>query len=310
MTEERAYNRAGDLIWTLQLTTPTTGHYTDKRGYIRSQAGSGAAYVDLTWSAEGFRQEYRFRDRNGKPQPNEHGVFGVRQELDEGGLPLRKTWLDADDHPMLSKYGFAGWTATYNALGEIVASDLFDRDGKPTLNVEGYSRVTIAYDDSGNLSGQAYFDRDGKPTLHKDGYSSVEVSYDEHGDRTRVTYLDRDGKPTLHKQGYAGFTQRTMREATSLRKPIGIGRANPRCTSSVIPACSAPTTTTGTSPRKRTWTATASRRRTATASPGGHKRTTRMAISSKLLCLIEPTGRRGTGKGTRALPANTTSSAG
>jgi hypothetical protein len=239
--KETAFDRWGNVIWTLHYTTPETAHYTDSRGFPRSRTGSGAAYVAFTWSAAGFEQEVHFLDHNGNAHPDDEGAFGIRRRHDDRGLVVEETWLDSryeptwnkiqkfttvrttydkdgnkseqawfgpDDKPVLLADGYARETNHHDEHGNATEQAFFGLDGKPALHKNGYTRSEKKYDERGNLIEQAYFGRDGKPALHKNGYTRVEKKYDERGNLTEQTYFSLDDRRMLHKNGYARLTNR------------------------------------------------------------------------------------------------------
>src|SRR5205823_5009259 len=70
-------------------------------GLPEARARSRAQYLQLSWTAEGFEQEVRFLDDEGKPMPDDGHIYGVRKEHDEQGLLVRLTYLDSNGQPAL-----------------------------------------------------------------------------------------------------------------------------------------------------------------------------------------------------------------
>ncbi len=201
--EEVTYDRAGQVVWAFQYTSPTSGFFKDARGFPRPRAGSGAVYVAIDWTPDGLEKEIRYLDRDNHPTPGRDGVYGQRQEFDERGLPVRITFLDAAGRPALNKFGWATITWQFDERGNLVRDDLLDLDGRPTLCKEVLtSRSTYTHDAQGNDIETAYFGTDGRPTLHKDGNHLLRNKYDERGNAVEWAYFGTDGKPTLYKNGY------------------------------------------------------------------------------------------------------------
>ncbi|HZT82975.1 MAG TPA: protein kinase, partial [Gemmataceae bacterium] len=198
VTEEVAHDRAGDVAWVFHYTTPNTGHFTDKMGFVRARAGSGAASVEFLRSPEGFDEEVRYLDGNGNRRPDRDGVHGKRFELDERGLPVRIRLLGPNDQPVRCKDGYAEVSRRYDGLGNLVEEAWFDLDGKPAVNrATGAARVTYRYDERGNPVEEAYFGVDGRLTRNKDGFVRGMLAFDDRGNVVEAALFDAEGKPDL-----------------------------------------------------------------------------------------------------------------
>ena len=236
--------RSARLRLALRLPTgrPTeaTAFYIDHNGLPQARSGSGAAYVKIVRSEQGFDREIRYFDIQGHPQPNENGVFGERREIDlKTGLLVSYTDLGPDGkEPMLRKEGYASARFTYDPRGNNTEETYFDAQGRPTRNKDGFAKATVKYDEWGNHEG-AYFDEQGRPTRNKVGYAKVDCqvrrvgqhhrggllrrqgrshtgqgwesqptrgAYDERGNVTEEACFDEQGRPTRHKDGYAKVT--------------------------------------------------------------------------------------------------------
>jgi hypothetical protein len=204
--EERALDRSGRRVWALHYTQETTGYFTDPRGFIRPRTGSGAAYVSLVWSEEGWESEIRYLDRDGKPQPSAEGSFGERRQFDSRGLVVERTNLGYDGRATPHRQGWTTACSAYDSQGNKTEEAYLDAAGKPALHKDGYARITRAYDDWGNQRETAYFDGDGRPALCREGYAREAILHDPQGNRVEWAWFDRDGKPTLHEAGYARTT--------------------------------------------------------------------------------------------------------
>jgi hypothetical protein len=205
-----ARNKSGHVVWTIHMTVTgkekSTGHYTDANGIIRSRSGRGAAYLVRSWSPEGFNTEIRFLDRNGKPQPNDEGIFGKRKVHNRQGLIAEYIFLGPEGEPALHRDGYSRFTQTFDERGNVTVVALFGLDGRPALHRLGFSRMTRAYDAYDNQIEEAYQDTVGRPTLQRDGYAKVKLAYDRHGNRTEWRYLDVHGRPALHRNNYVRRT--------------------------------------------------------------------------------------------------------
>jgi tRNA A-37 threonylcarbamoyl transferase component Bud32 len=232
LTKEIAFDRRGEVVWAFVYTTPNTAHYVDKRGYPLTRVGSGAAYVEFTWSADGFPTEMHYQDSHGRRRPDRNGIYGIRQEFDSRGLPLRKIFLDRKDRPMVGKELYAqdvkvydrlgNWTrwtclgahgepvrdrtfrihsATHrhDAAGNTIECAHYGVDGKPCMDYQGAVKILFAFNDQGDHIEMAYLGLDGKPVLTSGGYARVRVTHDDHGNDLALTYFGLDGRPTSGK---------------------------------------------------------------------------------------------------------------
>jgi serine/threonine protein kinase len=206
LAEEVACDRAGAALWRLQYTTPETAHYTDRAGFVQPRAQSGAAYVGLTWSPEGFLQQVRYFDHAGKPQPNGEGSFGEHYDLDGRGLAVRVTNLGADGKPAAHPDGYVSIRKTYDDAGNVTETAYLGPDDRPALHRNGYHRIVRRYDDHGNETESAYYGLDGKPALHRSGYHKDTTAYDESAGVISTAYLGVDGAPVTGRLGFARIT--------------------------------------------------------------------------------------------------------
>jgi tRNA A-37 threonylcarbamoyl transferase component Bud32 len=233
LTQEVAHDHIGNVIWAFHYTTPTTGHYTDSQGFPCPRANSGAAYVKLVYSNEGFEQEVRYLDSDGNPRADRNRLFGERRELDQRGLPVKITEFYAageprgnenyavktydsqgnliDSHtfdsrgtPRLDSEGVASARSTYDSFGNLLESRFFDVGQKPALCTDGYARVAYKYDDRGNQIEEAYFGLMDELVMNKkEGFAMLKASYDDRGYLSGTEYFDQTGKPAPIKDGYA-----------------------------------------------------------------------------------------------------------
>jgi serine/threonine protein kinase len=201
LAEEIAYDRAGEVVWSIQYDTLTTAHYKDRRGIIRARAGTGAAYVQLAWSPQGFLQEVRYLDRDGKPQANADGSFGEHYLLDERGLVAEVTNLDENGDPAAHRDGYVHVANGYDADGNLVEKRYLGPKGELVPTKKGYARLTQEYDPHGNPVKESYFGPDGKSVLQQAGYASRTRRYDDRGDPVKESYFGLDG-PVLSQLGF------------------------------------------------------------------------------------------------------------
>jgi serine/threonine protein kinase len=234
VTRVVARAKTGRSVWTLHFTSPTTAHYTDRRGFPRPRAGSGAAYVRFVWSKEGWPREVWYLDPTGRRKPDRNGVYGEKREYDRRGHLTRLTYVDRRGRPARSKDRVAGFRASYDERGNRtgvaffgvtgrpavfqngahrwqtrfdrwgnpVEERYFDTAGKPVGIQGGLARVVFRYDARGNQVEETYFGPADRPALHPLGYHRAELRYDDRGNPRVLAYFDRQGRPTLTIAGY------------------------------------------------------------------------------------------------------------
>ncbi|MDG3005397.1 S1 family peptidase [Paludisphaera mucosa] len=205
LVEESARDRMGEVVWSLRYTNipPTTGLYTDSAGFPRARLGSGAAAVVFSLTDEGFANEVRFVDRDGAPQTDSNGVFGLSYVLDASGQVTEATFLDETGNPVCCRDGYVKRRFTYDALGQNTSVSLLDEADRPATHKAGYARFTWTRDKWGNLVEEAFFDAEGRRALNADGYAVRRLTLDDWGEVRTEDYLGVDEKPIVQKHGYA-----------------------------------------------------------------------------------------------------------
>jgi YD repeat-containing protein len=240
LSEEAAYDRAGQVVRRLHFTSPNTAHYTDANGFAVARVASGASYVQFVWSPEGFEQEVWFLNRTGQRKPDQKGVAGHRHVLDARGLPLETVhlgvngqpvidkegigrirrrfdergndtehaWFGAADKPVRGTEGYHKWMAEYDVAGNRTATAYFDIDGRPGRHNEGNHKWTARYNERGDEVERNYFGTEGQPAPLTSGVAAFRCRYDDHGNRVEQSYFGVDGQPTRHKEGNHKWTCR------------------------------------------------------------------------------------------------------
>jgi hypothetical protein len=216
LTEERAYDREGRLVWGFHYLTPATGFYTDSRDIPRPRAGSGAAYVAFEYSPEGWTTAIRYRDHNGNPRGDGNDIFGRKLDHDQHGFVIRESYLGPRDLRMVHPDGYATEERTVDEQGNTVERRFLGLDGRlaRSYGVGGWARELMKYDADGHLLEWKALDVDGKPlrTLADGvafrpgllgGMAVIRNTYDEQGRRTSRALFDHAGKPL--QGGGGGF---------------------------------------------------------------------------------------------------------
>jgi hypothetical protein len=203
LTRETALDRTGQVLWAFRYSTPTTGHYTDKRGFPRPRAGSGAAYVSFVFSENGLAKELRYLNANGKPRSDRNGIFGQRHNHDERGFVTGVSFLGAEDQQVLHPDGYAREVRRYDAQGHRLETAYLGQDALPVLGPEGFTRKTTTYDQNGNVIEVRTLGLDGGPTRRREGFAIERREYDDAGHLARILYLDGEEKPARDWYGVA-----------------------------------------------------------------------------------------------------------
>jgi hypothetical protein len=216
VTEEIASDPLGRILWVFHYTAhghaTSTGHFTDESGFPRPRAASGAAYVAVSRTDEGWDREIRYLDRRGRRAPIQDGSYGVRHDCDARGLPLLQTLLDVQGQPMRGRDGFAAVRQTYDDLGQQRELAYLDSNGRPAANTEGIAGVRQTFDEQGNAVELTWFGADGRPVLTRHGYACVTKTYDERGSTTGWRFFGVDGRPTLHSRWKYAETRLSVNE--------------------------------------------------------------------------------------------------
>jgi tRNA A-37 threonylcarbamoyl transferase component Bud32 len=204
VTEEIASGALGRTLWVFHYTAhgpaTSTGQYTDGRGFARPRAASGAAFVAVTRTPEGWDREIHYLDRRGRPAPIQDGSYGLRQEHDAHGLPVLQTLLDAQGRPFQGRDGYAAVRQQFDDQGQLLQWAYVDAAGRPAPSPAGVAMVRQTFDEHGNVVEQACLGPDGRPTLHRDGYARIVKTYDEHGSNTSWALYGTGGQLTLHRR--------------------------------------------------------------------------------------------------------------
>jgi tRNA A-37 threonylcarbamoyl transferase component Bud32 len=204
LTRETAFDRRGEVVWAFVYTTPETAHYVDRYGYPLTRVGSGAAYVEFNWSPEGFPTLTRYLDRNRQRRPDSNGVYGIRQEFDPRGLPVRQTFVGKKDQPLVGKGLYAQEVKEYDAQGNCTRHGYFGADGGPVRNAsERIHLATQKYDAAGNPVEHACFGVDDKPCPNLMGAHKMVIRYTDRGDPSEGAFLDTHGQPVVTTMGVA-----------------------------------------------------------------------------------------------------------
>lgn len=150
--------------------------------------------------------EYYF-DREGKPCPNQNGVFRVEFSHDESGNKIAENYYDADGNPCLSKDGYGRRQFTYDEFGHITSVQYFRIVFQPISDECGIHKIDCGYDERGNEESVSFFDINGALHLHKDGYAKFVNEYDDHNRLTAQSLYGTKDQPCLCQEGFSRFVK-------------------------------------------------------------------------------------------------------
>ena len=207
----KAFDAAGALVWEFFYTKPDAGFYRHDSAFAqREGVASGAAYINVIRSPEGFDREVRFTDGR-SPQPSPDGVFGYQIESDPQGFVTKVTAIDTAGRPMLlRRLGFAVRQVVYGEKHRVAEIRFFDAQGRPAMGTAGYVALRFTWNDAGNLTAQAFLDdRDRLVFVPLFGYAKVTIGYDDHQRWIETAAYRAPDKLVLFR--YADFARRARR---------------------------------------------------------------------------------------------------
>ena len=211
--------------------------YVDENGNITVAADVGYATM-IAIKNENSRLEH-FYDEKGEPIRRYSGYYGILREYDEEGRNYHIRYLNTDDLPVITGYGYSDKYLEFYDTGKIKKEKYYDPYGNPVcttlygygllneydengkltrityLNEQdepmlvglGYATVSRKYyktegQNSGKIESEFYFDEEGNPIALSLGQFGVHKEYDEDGKEAVLTYLDKDGNPIVTNKGY------------------------------------------------------------------------------------------------------------
>jgi YD repeat-containing protein len=204
---QSGYNRAGRRLYKLHYVQPTVAEYKDG-AFAQIVRASGITHIQFVrpevGPQAGFNTEHQYLDRDGKPQPDDEGVYGYRYIFNQQGLAAESIPLGADGQPTLTRAGVARLTSTYNAMGNVTRIVTLGQDGQPVMLTNGMAEMQMAYDQYGNLTEIAMLGVDGQlVTISALGVAGAARRYDARGNIIELTCFDPNRQLVLGKLGFA-----------------------------------------------------------------------------------------------------------
>lgn len=163
----------------------------------------GYAKMEYVYDDNGRVKEAYYLGKDEEPVCEKNsGCAGVMCQWDENGKEIADTYVDAQNRPAISRYGYASVKMEYDAAGNLIKQSYYDADGKAMRIKENYASVEYGYDGVGNLVKTTYKDESGKPCMITGGCAESEYEYDERGNRVSEKYYDEGGNPVIISEGY------------------------------------------------------------------------------------------------------------
>ena len=217
--------------------------YIDNNGAITFAADVGYATMIATMNDESSRIEH-FYNEAGEPISRYPGFYALLREYDDKGHNYRTVYLDRDDLPTITVYGYSEKWMTFYDTGRVKTEKYFDPMGnevctstygcgflneydengrvikitylneadEPMRVGLGYAIVTRYYYntdqfDDNKVEFEYYFDEKQEPVALSLGQFGVRKEYDENGQVSVITYLDQYGSPIVTNKGYTTVTK-------------------------------------------------------------------------------------------------------
>lgn len=217
VVSETAFDRFGRMVWGAVHApyteaegvrpTSTRATYLGPDGHPQPQGRSRAEFVAIRYDTNGFEEELRYTDRQGRPMPGPDNAFGQQRIYDSRGREIRRTSLNERGQPMVDKVGNAVAEVDYDPEDNIVASRFLDTANQPTLVNADYASTRLAYDRWGRMTEQRFFGLRGEPVVEtgQTGAHWIVWQYDDRGNVTHIRLYDAADAPMVGGKGYFDF---------------------------------------------------------------------------------------------------------
>lgn len=205
LSMESAYDADGNQIYSYILTqlndSVAVGHYADSFGEPISlmQGNNAANFIQVSYDSLGYERKIQYIDPNAYFRRNSDGAFMVRKNYDSAGNNVLLISCTLNGIPVKDDWGYSGWSASYNDMGQIVNKTYLDDDLKPkklspsdSHNLDIMSR-RFFYDSWNRLVKESYFNVDGKKDFTAKGIHSKEWRYDDSGKILSIVTRDTLG---------------------------------------------------------------------------------------------------------------------
>lgn len=133
----------------------------------------------FTCDVSGRRISEACYDLSGDPITFPDGSHDRDFGYDRYGNVTYIRYLDLNNNPVISTYGYAEIHRRFNSEGEMLREEYFDETGLPCAQAAGHVAIEQEYDSDGNLICRNYLNEDGTPCLRSDGFSEARWSKKE-----------------------------------------------------------------------------------------------------------------------------------
>ena len=166
-----------------------------------------ASYIRTFYENGNIKAEH-YLDEQGNPIRTGPYGYGCFREYDDQNRNTILTYLDENDHPVVTTQGFAIARRVYyengDSAGRIKEEYYFDAEDKPAVLSHGQSGRYIEYDQYGRDVLFTYLDADGHPIKTREGYTTVKRNYYDDDTIESEMYFDLDGSPVSLSEGQYG----------------------------------------------------------------------------------------------------------
>lgn len=173
---------------------------TEMRPACNNEGYSSLKYI---YDDKGRVKEVFYFGIDGEPAcEKDSGCFGMLHQWDDNGRNICDTCVDAEHHPIMSRYGYASVKTEYDSIGNVIKQSYYDADGKAIRNRENYASVEFEDDGVGKLTKIIYRDEQGNRCMKTGGYAELAYTYDNRGNLASEKFYDAEGNPVIGSGGY------------------------------------------------------------------------------------------------------------
>ncbi len=166
-----------------------------------------SSYIRTFYENGNIKAEH-YLDEQGNPIRTGSYGYGCYREYDDQNRNTILTYLDENDHPVVTTQGFAIAQRSFYEDGDsadrIKEEFYFDAEDRPAVLSHGQSGRYIEYDQYGRDVLFTYLDADGHPIKTLEGYTTVKRKYNDDDTIESEMYFDREGNPVSLSEGQYG----------------------------------------------------------------------------------------------------------
>ena len=207
LTAERTASDNSQGITVIKIDNDEWGNriaetYYDLEGnlaYRTDACIAGARYV----VKDGHSIQYTFIGDDGNPCPTNLGTYTQLIEYDDYGYTSKVTVLDENGEPFVTTDGYAIQRAVNGPNGELLECWAYDEKDSLMESSYGYSGFVAEYDSVGNMTKIIYYDINRQPKILADGTSGYIDEYDDKNRVVKIINIDGNGTPIENEDGVA-----------------------------------------------------------------------------------------------------------